>query len=42
MVSLLGERWKDVGGELIREVERKLDASELDQVADDLGGLDLL
>lgn len=42
VVGLLAEVWKGGGVELIREIERKLDESELKQVADDLGGLDLL
>jgi len=42
VVGLLAEVWKGGGAELVREVERKLDASELEKIADDLGGLDLL
>jgi len=43
VVSLLAEVWKGANVvELSREVEKKLDQADIDKVADDLGGLDLL
>jgi Family of unknown function (DUF5682) len=42
VVGLLAEVWKGGGAELIREVERKLDETELKEVANDLEGLYLL
>jgi hypothetical protein len=42
VVGLLAEVWKGGGEELAREVERTLDAAELEQAVDDLGGLDML
>ncbi len=48
VVDLLAGGWQQQsagtasGVDLLREVERKLDATELQQVADDLDGLDLL
>jgi hypothetical protein len=43
VVGLLSELWKGVDvAELTREVERTLDAEEIEKVTDDLDGLDLL
>ncbi len=43
VVGLLAEVWKGAGAlELSRAVDRPLDVEELEKVADDLGGLDLL
>ncbi len=43
VVSLLADVWKGVGtDELAREVEKTLDAADIEKVSDDLGDLDLL
>jgi len=43
VVGLLGDAWKGVGtADLAAEVEKKLDATEIASLTDDLGDLDLL